>query len=184
MRDYSLMAVSKPVARAGGAAVSIQHAPSQAGGLFPSRHGSSVIPRRAALLVSAVEEDRQFLDDVFSQQGWVLHKTLTLGTALAFLRDNPVPVVITERDLPLGDWKNLLAAIQHLPRTPVLIVTDRLADERLWAEVLNLGGHDVLGKPFQERELLWVLGSAWRLAEDNGMHAPNATHKAQNAGFQ
>ena len=182
MGNYSLMAVSNRVARAGGAAVRIHNAPSQAGGLSQSRRGSPMIARRAALLVSAVQEDHQLLGDVFSQQGWMLHKTTTLASALAFLRDNPVPVVITERDLPLGDWKNLFAAIQHLPRPPLLIVTARLADEHLWAEVLNLGGHDVLGKPFQVKELLWVLGGAWRLAEDHGTHAPNAVHKALGAG--
>jgi len=74
---------------------------------------------------------------------------------------------VTERDLTLGNWKDVLAAIQQLPRTPLLIVTARLADELLWAEVLNLGGHDVLSQPFQVSELLWVLGNAWRRGENN-----------------
>ncbi len=30
-----------------------------------------------------------------------------------------------------------------------LIVTDRLANEALWSEVLNLGGYDVVAKPFE-----------------------------------
>jgi DNA-binding response OmpR family regulator len=83
---------------------------------------------------------------------------------LALLRDQPMPVVITERDLPLGDWKDILAAIQLLPHPPLLVVTSRLADEYLWTEVLNLGGHDVLAKPFQAVELQWVLESAWRIS--------------------
>ncbi len=174
MCNHPLMAVSKCVARPENAAMTIYIPPSQANGLSQSRRRSSMIARRTALLVSAVEEDHRFLGNVFSQQGWMLHKTTTVPSALAFLRDNPVPVVITERDLPLGDWKNLLAAIQYLPRAPLLIVTARLADEHLWAEVLNLGGHDVLCQPFQVNELLWVLGTAWRLADDNGTHALNA----------
>jgi len=137
-----------------------------------------MISQRAALLVSNVEKDHEFLGEVFSKQGWTLHNSRTLGSALAFLRDNPVPVVITERDLPRGDWKDLFAGIQRLPCAPLVIVTARLADEHLWAEVLNLGGHDVLSQPFQVKELLWVLGTAWRLAEDNMTHAPNAAAKA------
>ena len=43
----------------------------------------------------------------------------------------------------------------------MLIVTDRLADERLWAEVLNLGGYDLLLKPFDPEEVLRVVNSAW-----------------------
>lgn len=122
---------------------------------------------RSALLVSAVEEDHEFLGRVFSQQGWRLFKARTLESAVDFLRRSPVPVVMTERDLPHGNWKDVLAAIQQLPRTPLLIVTARLADECLWAEVLNLGGQDVLSQPFQVTELLWVFGNAWRMGEDN-----------------
>jgi DNA-binding response OmpR family regulator len=102
---------------------------------------------------------------MFSQQGWTLYRAGTLDTAVAFLRGNPVPVIITEPDLPLANWKDLLAAIVQLPRAPLLIVASRLADERLWAEVLNLGGYDLLCEPFQKKEVLWVLNSAWRLAE-------------------
>jgi len=43
---------------------------------------------------------------------------------------------------------------------PLLIVASRLADERLWAEVLNLGGYDVLLKPFEPAELRRVIGNA------------------------
>jgi len=148
---------------------------------MPNGWGSSSIAQRAALLVSAIEENHRFLGDVFRQQGWMLHRTTTLAAALAFLRDKAVPVVITEQNLPRGNWKNLFAAIQHLPRAPLLIVTARLADEHLWAEVLNLGGHDVLSQPFQVRELLWVLGTVWRLAEDHGMYALGAADRVLGA---
>jgi hypothetical protein len=40
------------------------------------------------------------------------HLTNTLGSALAALRDQPISVVITERDLALGDWKDLFTALQ------------------------------------------------------------------------
>ena len=43
---------------------------------------------------------------------------------------------------------------------PNLVVTSRLADDRLWAEVLNLGGWDVLSTPFEAAELIRVLFAA------------------------
>ena len=43
---------------------------------------------------------------------------------------------------------------------PPLVVTSRLADDYLWSEVLNLGGWDVLAKPFRQQEVLYVLDSA------------------------
>jgi DNA-binding response OmpR family regulator len=151
----------------------------QAGRLYQSRWKTTTTTPRSALLVSDVEDDHEFLGRVFAQQRWTLHRTRALGPALAFLRDNPVPVVVTERDLPLGSWRDLLTAIQYLPDVPLLIVATRLADERLWAEVLNLGGHDVLGKPFQVTELLWVLDNAWRIAEYNETRAKTSQGKAR-----
>ena len=46
-------------------------------------------------------------------------------------------------------------------RSRFLIVTSRLADASLWAEVLNLGGYDLLAKPFNRQEVRHVLTSAW-----------------------
>jgi hypothetical protein len=40
-------------------------------------------------------------------------------------------------------------------------VFSRLADEYLWAEVLQLGGYDVLLKPFEEEEVARVALAAW-----------------------
>jgi DNA-binding response OmpR family regulator len=117
---------------------------------------------KSALLVSP-SEDHQFLSQLLLEQDWKLHSSRTLGSALAMLREQQIPVVITERDLPLGDWKDLLAATQQLPYNPLLVVASRHADEYLWAEALNLGAHDVVAKPFQAAELNWVLQSAWRI---------------------
>jgi hypothetical protein len=40
-------------------------------------------------------------------------------------------------------------------------VFSRLADESLWARVLNLGGFDVLMTPFEAEEVLRVTFAAW-----------------------
>jgi DNA-binding response OmpR family regulator len=44
---------------------------------------------------------------------------------------------------------------------PLLVVTSRVADDRLWSEVLNLGGYDVLAKPLNTKEVFHVAGLAW-----------------------
>jgi hypothetical protein len=121
----------------------------------------------SALLVSPLLEDHRRLSQVFLDKGWTLHLTHTLESALGLLRDRPIRVVITERDLPLGDWKDALTALQQLPHQPLFVVTSRLADEEFWAEVLNLGGHNVLAKPFRARRFngFWrVPGGSRRVA--------------------
>ena len=52
--------------------------------------------------------------------------------------------------------------IHHLQDAPAVIVTSRLADNRLWAEALSLGAYDVLAKPFNPDEVLRTVSLAWR----------------------
>jgi DNA-binding response OmpR family regulator len=77
------------------------------------------------------------------------------------LRDQNVPVLLCERDHADGNWEDLLKATARLPAPPKLIVFSRLADDSLWAMVLNLGGFDVLITPFEPEEVLRVTFSAW-----------------------
>jgi hypothetical protein len=46
-------------------------------------------------------------------------------------------------------------------RCPATKVFSRLADESVWAKVLNLGGFDVLMTPFEPEDVLRVAFSAW-----------------------
>jgi DNA-binding response OmpR family regulator len=86
----------------------------------------------------------------------------TRQEAMSFLRLDRVPVIVCEQDLPDGNWKDILGDTAAFPSPPALVVTSRLADEYLWAEVLNLGGYDLLAKPFSETEVKRVLAAALR----------------------
>lgn len=114
------------------------------------------------LLVSPLKEDERSLDRLLSKSGWNVRTACTCREGVALLRKSAAAVVICERDLSDGDWRQILAASASLASPPSLIVVSRLADEYLWAEVLNLGGWDVLSKPFREEEVLRAIDSAWR----------------------
>jgi CheY-like chemotaxis protein len=122
---------------------------------------SAAYGQEIALLISPVEEDHAILKALFQHNGWTLHVTSSLSSACALLREEATSVVITERDLPDGDWKDVLVAIHILRKPPLLIVISRLADGYLWAEALNLGAYDVLAKPLDQAEAVRVLTSAW-----------------------
>jgi len=126
------------------------------------RHRSA---RQAVLLVSSDPDDKAALDGIVRQEQWMLFSVGTLHSALSVLRHRKIAVIIAERDLPQGGWKDLLAATQHASDGPLLVVVSRLADEYLWSEVLNLGGHDVLAKPFCGREVRHVLNHAWCMSQ-------------------
>jgi DNA-binding response OmpR family regulator len=122
------------------------------------------------LSISPMEEDHFFLQDILNHvQGtldpirkFTVNSCATLASGLAALRKRQFEVVVCERDLPPGSWKDVLEQVTIQPDPPSLIVTSRLADERLWAEALNLGAYDVLAKPFDRNEAIRVVGAAWR----------------------
>ena len=70
-----------------------------------------------------------------------------------------------------GTWKDVFREARDLDNPPAFVVVSRLADERLWAEVLNLGGFDVLLKPFVRSEVVRVMGMALRHWENAPAYA-------------
>ncbi|MCS6951427.1 MAG: response regulator [Bryobacterales bacterium] len=137
------------------------------------------------LAVSPLPDDHISLRAIFRHSKWQLHSAATLEEARAFLYANPVGVVLSECTLAEGKtWKDLLRAVEVLRHPPPLIVTSRLADECLWAEVLNLGGYDLLIKPFDPTEVFRVVSLAWlswKSRIEKSRPARERTHKAGNA---
>ena len=95
----------------------------------------------------------------------ILHSS-NCEQASGHLTDSRISVVICEALLPDGNWKDLLARMAQSGAAPVLVVTSNVADESLWAEVLNLGGYDVLAQPFDGEEVARVVRSAVRASSD------------------
>ena len=125
---------------------------------------SVAAPPTAVLLVSADAEDHAELPGIFRGSPWELQGAWTSRDGLKLIRRNrgQIPVVICAHSLPDGDWKLLLAEFDTMAVRPSLIVSSRLADDRLWVEVLHLGAFDLLlGAPFEPEEVLRVTESAW-----------------------
>jgi DNA-binding response OmpR family regulator len=115
----------------------------------------------AGLLVSPSDDDHSALQAIFSRSNWMLQSASSITEALSAMRRGPVSVIICERELPDGNWELLFQQAQNQPRPPRVIVSSRLADDELWAEVLNLGGYDVLWTPFRDDEVLHAVHLAW-----------------------
>ena len=113
------------------------------------------------LSVSAMEEDHAILRTMLKPvDNCEVDEAITYRNVYREVGD--VCVVICEARLPDGGWKDILEDLSLLPDPPPLIVTSRFADEHLWAEVLNLGGYDVLLKPFDRQEVFRIVTGALR----------------------
>ena len=124
----------------------------------PETHSNRTV---TVLSVSPLAEDHFSLQSIFNRSKWKLHRADCPASARAILSRQEIGVVICERDLSPGTWIDMLEEGALLPNAPSLIVTSRLADDRLWSEALNLGAYDVLAKPFERTELVRSVRLAW-----------------------
>src|SRR5260370_40527093 len=94
----------------------------------PESATNGIVP---VLSISPMEEDHFFLQNILNQlQGTLdpsrtfrVNACTTLASGLAALRKRQFDVVVCERDLPPGSWKDVLEQVTILPDTPSLIVT-------------------------------------------------------------
>ncbi len=136
------------------------------------------------LLISPFAEDHQFIGAIFEPPYWRAYHAHSCREAMSSLMRDRMTVIICEAHLPDGDWKDILSEAQVLPNPPYLLVASRFATDRLWAEVLTLGGYDLLVKPFVREEVLRVAELAsmhWKREADCEAGAPAPLHWAAGA---
>ncbi len=122
-----------------------------------------VQPALALLVVGSSEQDYDSLADIL-RVDCLLHRASDRKEAIRLLRSIKPHAVICEEVLADGDWRGLLVDLQREGTTP-LIVTSRIANDRLWAEVLNLGAYDLVATPFARDEISRVVKMAARRGE-------------------
>lgn len=123
---------------------------------------SDRIPAITVLAVSSSPEDHSSLQAILAHSRWQLYHCSSYTGAIKLLSAYSIAVVIVDADLPDVTWRDFLAIRESLPGSPLVIVAACLADDRLWAEALNLGAYDVLAKPFHPREVFYSVSLAWR----------------------
>jgi DNA-binding NtrC family response regulator len=123
---------------------------------------SGLTNRISILAVSPSEDDHRSLRHILQHSNWILNTSRTIAETRRFLEGNVVPVIVCARDLPDGNWEDLLDAVSAGPLPPQVVVTSDCADSSLWSKVLNRGGYDVLLKPLAADEVFGLLSLAWR----------------------
>lgn len=112
------------------------------------------------LSISPLEEDHIALKRILRSDHRPVVVAGSCEEAFRLISRCPVAAIITNDTLPDGDWGRVLGHVQAQSLPVNLIVASRVADEGLWAEVLNLGGFDLLMKPFVADEVRRVLALA------------------------
>jgi len=110
------------------------------------------------LAVSSDPKDLEVLE--LHLRGWSVRRAASCADALAMLKQSACDVILCEKDLPDGGWRDLLAGLGLLRDALPVVVMSRAADESMWADVLRDGGFDLLAKPLEDPEICRVIPSA------------------------
>lgn len=70
-----------------------------------------------------------------------------------------ISLVLTDPGLPDGGWFDVVNLVDDLRPDAKVVVCARVPDERLWVQVLQAGGFDVLVEPYQETEVQRILSA-------------------------
>jgi DNA-binding NtrC family response regulator len=86
--------------------------------------------------------------------------------ARQLLQTNPeVAVAVTDLTLPDGNWCDVVQFAAQQDFQTSIVVVSRTGSERLWAELLWRGAHDLLVEPLNDREVRQTVEGAARAAE-------------------
>jgi two-component system response regulator PilR (NtrC family) len=116
--------------------------------------------RSRILFISGCIEDARRLSRMLQALPLAMEHVGTVQQARTKLHQENYDVILTEAELPDGRWLNVLDMARESPQKTEVIVTNRLADGRFWAEALNLGAYDLLAQPFAEPEVRRILSNA------------------------
>jgi DNA-binding NtrC family response regulator len=126
-----------------------------------------------AMLVMSPERRRSLECDLESLNVEVLPAGSCQEARVLLKNHPPVNVVITEVSLVDGNWCDVFRYLVDNDIHASVVVSSRLADERLWSEVLWRGAYDVLVEPYEAEEVRRIVEGALRAAAalPSGMQA-------------
>ncbi len=135
------------------------------------------------LLVTPNREDANSISRMLEPVGIRSEHVSSCQEARGRLSRNAYSAVLTDASLGDGGWEEILESAFHARTSPPVVVTDRVADDRFWAEALNLGCYDVLAQPFDASEVQRILTLACSQVPARPAAAPAASIKAFSAAF-
>lgn len=115
------------------------------------------IPNRrvapGALAVGRPEHDTVALASLFASRGWRLHEAESVALAGPILRSESLDLVFCDRQITDGSWTDVLRLTVLLSPPPALVLTSFHAGWDLWLEALDAGAFDLLGRPYDLKEV-------------------------------
>ncbi len=113
------------------------------------------------LAITRGAEEKSALARIAGDLHWKLSIAESAEEAIQLLGDEPLPLVICDRDLPDEDWRTTVARIAGRRDVLCVVLASSVVDDYLWDEVIKQRGYDVVNKPFEADQLRRAVTFAW-----------------------
>ena len=119
-------------------------------------------PDQVSLLaITRGAEEKAALERIAGELHWKLSIAESSAEAIQLLGEEPLPLVICDRDLPGEDWRTTVAQIAGRRDVLCVELASSVVDDYLWNEVIQQRGYDVVSKPFEADQLRRAVTFAW-----------------------
>jgi DNA-binding response OmpR family regulator len=133
-------------------------------------------PRLRITIVSVLldDQDRSLIAELCFENQWDVFFAKTCDEARQVSEQIKPHVILLDRDLVDGDWRNSLSACAASSAGACTMLISRVADDYLLNEVVSNGGYDVLPKPLREQDVLRAVKFAWSYWNSTKQSARNS----------
>ena len=122
-----------------------------------------MIPDRLpVLLVSRNDLDREQLERALADTRWYVLHAHTCDEAAGILASRRVPVIVRDETCCINGCIHAIRCAATGPYPAPLIVAANAPDCRLWEDVIDCGGLEVLAKPFDPPTARKIIEFAYR----------------------
>jgi DNA-binding NtrC family response regulator len=122
------------------------------------------------LVVDDEKSQRDILTVILEGEGYTVEPTSNVSQALAFYRNHPVDVVLTDLSMPERDGLALLDDLMKLDPEALVVLITAHGTVGSAVEAMKKGAFDYLEKPLDREELLITVGRVFeklRLVKEN-----------------
>ena len=108
-------------------------------------------------------QNLRLIEAVSFEAGWILTSPDLRPAQDTKSVGQSAPIILFDRDLPPGNWRETVASLTRRSPRPYLILLSPNSDGNLWDELQRVGGSDILRTPLDQESTVHAVRRGWSL---------------------
>ena len=124
--------------------------------------GGATEHRIRVLVVMPNPPDRAAFAGIAAHAHWEVRMASTRESAEEILKHHPADVIVCDRDVKPAGWREAMEALAAQSPESRFILSTPANDDKLWLEVIERGGYDVVSTPLHQDRVIRAINQAAR----------------------